>query len=1236
MTRPSINADRYRAVFFAAVMVTSMFAMPLAFTGGFGGSETGVVQATHGGDDVVYTASNDGTVKALDRNTGDLIWEFTGHSDDVRGVAPSPDGEVVYSGSLDNTVRAIDAETGDEIWQSTAVSDSAQSVRPSIDGQTVFVGTWGSTVEALDADTGDLVWQSSTLDGTPESISQSPDESTVYVAAGSIVYALDSGSGDVVWQTDIGNARSVEASVDGNTVYAGDFSGNVHSLDAGSGSTNWQSSLFSDSVNGIALSPGGESLYAGSGDETVKEVDQDTGDQVWSSSVPSGTVLSIAPSPDNSDVYAGGGFDVFAIDADTGDSGWTYTGHSGNVESVSTTAIYPNTAEPISGQVVDESGDPIENANVTVLDQSDWSTVYESQTNTTGEWSTELADGDYEVTAEKQGYGSTTETFTVSGSPVSLNLTLSQDTVSGVVKDQHGDPVENATVVGHGVAESALDPDAPESLEQQAEELRAELTDPTPPEWDNFIDENATPDGDRLDVNSFESSVDGTYPLVHQEDDWGTGLSNAITDNVDTPRVTVESGETVVLSAWDPSEDGGFVDTSPVRSSHPGAPTESTLVVEQISPTGEVTEERRLETTVTYTENRLGWSDREWHAAKTSLPSGVYQVYPEDNAAARYTFTVGEPDELWQSWEEDLRDRAGQLTDRADRIRSMVESEEIVRVTARTDANGQFQLDVPTNAVAVDVKAMKADGETLQGVQDPSLENLREAQAGAYNGSFYLPSPTPETVEPPAENVDITTYRSPEVPLGDMESYSDLLQFLEEQRLDEDLAELDSVVGERLGNLSDTELDRMHGDLENLTDEIDGINAELDGTESLEEEIEKLREELHNADRVDTEPPDSSLEDGVLDFEQEFDGDVSDVMATVEYENGDVETVPEEYVTVDESTLFGGDVVSIEEYPVPDDRAVADVTVRAATDTGLGVGGGTVQNPAFNGALPEIDAVDFSTLSPGSDERVFVGIDADSDEYSRLTGIEAYNPDGKALESSVNGTTDRATFVTDGAGVHHVRLTFKANDGGEFVVHERLRALEQPRSDPATIRTGSSPIGEYAVIGEVLESARVETDGDTLDATAFISPDEIPGSVHIYPEGVLEGTTNEVNLQVVEGSDESHVQSHIETVVHFQQGYDDETIAWRSGEPIQRDAGTRFGEVTERETPDGDSKYVLRTFTEEDGSVTVRAIKQPGRLERLNHWVASNIGMPNIPFLSTASVVALPSAVLLVRKRRPF
>jgi WD40 repeat protein len=85
--------------------------------------------------------SGDNTVRLWDVATGRELRQLTGHTEGVRSVAISPDGQTLASGSGDKTVRLWDVATGRELRQLTGHTDYVISVAISPDGQTLASGS---------------------------------------------------------------------------------------------------------------------------------------------------------------------------------------------------------------------------------------------------------------------------------------------------------------------------------------------------------------------------------------------------------------------------------------------------------------------------------------------------------------------------------------------------------------------------------------------------------------------------------------------------------------------------------------------------------------------------------------------------------------------------------------------------------------------------------------------------------------------------------------------------------------------------------------------------------------------------------------------------------------------------------------------------------------------------------------------------------------------------------------
>ncbi|WP_247005174.1 PQQ-binding-like beta-propeller repeat protein [Halosolutus gelatinilyticus] len=1122
------------------------------------------------------------------------------------------DTKYVYSGDGSGIVKKIDPSDQSVECEYTA-PDRIDAIYAHPDGETIYIGGYGGYIQAVN-----------TIDCTRQWVYSDYDGNAVY-----------------------------DFAVNGDgTLYAGGHNGNVIALDTSDGSKLWEYTGHTSSVSGVAYSNG--NVYSGSWDNTLRAIDADTGTSKWVYGGHSYSVRSVA-TDGNGTVFSGGiDGEVHAVHASDGTNKWKYNGHgSSNVEGL--TVGGDGTVYTAARNNESHSLNPSDGSRNWIYDHGD----VVSDVAASGDGSVYTV-GNSELHSISTSNGSNEWVFTGHAGPInavetayspSVELT---DPITGRVTNQHGDPVDNATVLAHSITEPALDESDARSLERQAKDLRDELTNPLPEQWDEDYDLDAHMEG-----------ASGTYALVHAQDDWGiSSWSTSASSNVDEPRLQVDSDQTVIISLWDPDEDGGWFDNQ-VDNSFPGSTTDGEITIRQLSPTGEPIDSTTHETEViaTTTGGRV-FGENEHHGVRVDLPPGVYQAVPEDHPGRGYTFVVGSPDELAQEFHDDLRDEADRLTRRTERIQDLLADDGLVVETARTDANGEFAIEAPSNAVTTDLKAMKADGTILETDENPGLDDLRNAQLSDYNGSFYLPNPVPKTVEPPAEDVQITVYRSPEVPLSDMESFADLMAFLDEQRLNETIGDLRSEYDQRFDEMERSTLERVYADHRTLVETVPGAkdryldrsdfdsiqDAEGLSTDELSEETSHMQVALANVGQID--PPEIDdpedlldIEDGLLSGEHPIPDGVEEDSISVELHpvNGEgVEVIDEEYWSVESDGFFGGRSVVVEDYPVEaEDAAAYQLRVRGAGEDGLLDSPLPIANPAFDGEVPNIRAVDVSTLSPGPDERVSLTFRADEDAgIGGIESIEAIGPDGEQVDTSIDG--DTARFTTKGAGEHFVRATVTDDTGSQFVKSFSVRALEQPRSDPPTVRAERGPMGLYALAGEGVDDAEIAVDGDKVRVRAIVPGDETPGTIHVKPDAALSGSAYEIDVAVLAGPEERQVSTNLETVIHLDSLSEEATLfrgeASTWGDPIEWDGGNRYGEVVEREN----GKIILRTYSNDNGQITVSIDEDPGFIRsnqyRLAQWIPSFsipfLGSAIIPAAGVASAIGTVGVGLVVGRRR--
>jgi small GTP-binding protein len=203
-----------------------------------------------------------------------------GHTNDVRSVTYSPDGQCVLSGSDDNTVHVWEVESGLCLRVLEGHTDSVLSVAWSADGQRALTGSSDETVRVWEVESGrclrvleghtDSVWSVAWSADGQRALSGSHDETVR-------VWEVDSGRCLRVLEGHTYGVNSVAWSADGQSALSGSDDHEIRVWEVQRGLCLRVLEGHTNSVSSVALSADGQRALSGSSDHTIRVWEVESG-----------------------------------------------------------------------------------------------------------------------------------------------------------------------------------------------------------------------------------------------------------------------------------------------------------------------------------------------------------------------------------------------------------------------------------------------------------------------------------------------------------------------------------------------------------------------------------------------------------------------------------------------------------------------------------------------------------------------------------------------------------------------------------------------------------------------------------------------------------------------------------------------------------------------------------------------------------------------------------------------
>ncbi|MDM8554485.1 caspase family protein [Desulfococcaceae bacterium HSG7] len=144
----------------------------------------------------LISGSGDKTARIWDVTTGKALHTLSGHTDFIYAAAFSPDGERAVTGSFDDTLILWDIRTGEPISPSpysgegrgggilTGHTDNVRSAAFTPDGKYLLSGSWDKTIRLWDGKSGRFIKELAKLSKRLAGISVSPDSKILVIGNG--------------------------------------------------------------------------------------------------------------------------------------------------------------------------------------------------------------------------------------------------------------------------------------------------------------------------------------------------------------------------------------------------------------------------------------------------------------------------------------------------------------------------------------------------------------------------------------------------------------------------------------------------------------------------------------------------------------------------------------------------------------------------------------------------------------------------------------------------------------------------------------------------------------------------------------------------------------------------------------------------------------------------------------------------------------------------------------------
>ena len=226
------------------------------------------------GNGLVFVGLNNGWVKALSADKGNVVWKYQTQSRIVS--TPVAVGDVVLVASTDGNLYCLRGKSGELVWKFR--SGRPLLGIPTVSDDVVYIGGSNGKFYALQLSSGEELWSYDDLGSFVETKPVVTDNAVIFGAWDSYLYALDKRSGALLWRWNNGNERkhfsaaAVWPVVSNGKVYVAAPDRYLTGVNLSDGSTAWRTNE-TQVRESVGMSVDGKTLYSRSMNDSVVAYD---------------------------------------------------------------------------------------------------------------------------------------------------------------------------------------------------------------------------------------------------------------------------------------------------------------------------------------------------------------------------------------------------------------------------------------------------------------------------------------------------------------------------------------------------------------------------------------------------------------------------------------------------------------------------------------------------------------------------------------------------------------------------------------------------------------------------------------------------------------------------------------------------------------------------------------------------------------------------------------------------